>query len=164
MRPGGLLEAFSFLGSWSVPSLQQPRGLQHPMGRTRANRHKTGIQHHESQPAVPFGGMTQEKGDDGLLLPWLQPDVSRNPEVGMIAVIGCKTRITCVEGRISVYVVSSWKPIERCSRYAGNDPRADGREKRTHGTPMLLVTRSSIPYTFPSRSAAWSTAFSEPPD
>lgn len=42
--PGGLLEAFSFLRGFSVPSLQQPGGLQDPVGGTGAHRHKIGIQ------------------------------------------------------------------------------------------------------------------------
>jgi len=78
MRTKRLHEAISLGAVFSVPLLEQTGLGQDSPGTTRTDGNNVPIKHHERQPPIPFQGMIERKPDDGLLLPGLQPEVTRD--------------------------------------------------------------------------------------
>ena len=84
MWPQGLLEALPFAG-WSLPSRSQLVGrFEHAVNARRADGHDISVDHHVRQPPVTVQGMEIMEGDDGRLLPVLQPEVVRDATVVLI--------------------------------------------------------------------------------
>ena len=84
MRPKRVHKPQTLLGGLLVPPPQETRLAEHSPNAGRTDRHDVPIQHHEGQPAVPLQRILLVKGDDGLLLPILQPKVPGNPPVMLV--------------------------------------------------------------------------------
>ena len=86
MRPQGLLEALPLAG-WSPPSRSQFAGrLEHAVDTGGADGHDIGVEHHVRQPPIALLGIEVVEGDDGRLLPILQPEVAGDATV---VLVGC---------------------------------------------------------------------------
>src|ERR1700735_5242283 len=79
-----LFEPRPFARGLALPSRHQSRLLQHSPYARRAHCHHLRIHHHERQSPIAFQRILQMEADDGFLLPWLQPEITRNPTVVLI--------------------------------------------------------------------------------
>src|SRR3974377_2097430 len=86
MWPQGLLEALPLAG-WSPPSRSQLVGrLEHAVDTGGADGQDIGVEHHVRQPAIALQGIEVVEGDNGRLLPILQPEVAGDATV---VLVGC---------------------------------------------------------------------------
>jgi hypothetical protein len=84
MWPQGLLEALSLAGG-NPPSRSQFVGrLEHAVDTGGADGHDIGVEHHVRQPAIALQGIEVVEGDDGRLLPILQPEVAGDATVVLV--------------------------------------------------------------------------------
>lgn len=86
-----LHEAGALGAVFSVPLLEQTSLGQDPPGAARADGNDIPVKHHERQPPVAFQGMIERKPDNGLPLPGLQSEITRNQTIMFVclAVTGC---------------------------------------------------------------------------
>src|SRR5512135_307707 len=79
--PHRLLEARPLLGRLSPTAREFAGRLEDPVDAGGTDGHDVGVQHHISQPPIPFQGVTVLERKDGGLLPVLQPGAAREGSV-----------------------------------------------------------------------------------
>src|ERR1700674_4893661 len=79
-----LLEARPFARQFALPPREQSCPLKYSPNAGWADSHNVGVQHHECQSTIAFQRVLQVKVDDCLLLPPLQPKITRDPTVVLV--------------------------------------------------------------------------------
>src|SRR6266853_3573437 len=84
VRMRWLLEARPFTRQFALPPREQSCPLKYSPNAGWADSHNVGVQHHECQSTIAFQRVLQVEVDDRVLLPRLQPEITRNPTVVLI--------------------------------------------------------------------------------